>query len=446
MRKVGLMWKNGVSVLLALSLFLLLTSGLIGCGSSNHAADSGGSSDSINCSAVFQAGIKAAVDAELAAATYKRGISVAVYKTDVYGGYGGYGGEQMCTYAAGFADGDYFTATGTAMTPATPGVAYSITKTFVSALVLTQIEAGLYDLTDTVEDLLGSNADYIALSTGQKARIRTTATVRQLLTHTSGMLDYASNLNALIPMCDPAASWKPADILENVVFEDLVAPDVFHYSNTNYVLLGMIAQQMDPTNRTLDTLLAAYFFTPLGITAWLGPLDGYPAGIAHPYDDLHALASFIPQGSFADFDVAISTYYPGPPAYNIYTGVGRGTWAAGGIIATAANLAKWGNQLYDPAGLAISTTVRTQLKNSAPSDGDYGYGVNYDDFTYADSTVGGEYSHGGGAPGYRTLLLYEKTKGITIAIMTNVNNYGGGAGSIVPVYTLAEEILNAYPE
>ena len=70
--------------------------------------------------------------------------------------------------------------------------------------------------------------------------------------------------------------------------------------------------------------------------------------------------------------------------------------------------------------------------------------MNYDDFTYTDGTVGGEYSHGGGGPGYRTVLLYEKTKGITVVIMTNVNNYGGATGNIVPVYTLAEAILNAY--
>ena len=168
MGKLGLMWKKGISVLFALSLFLLLTSSLIGCGSSSGAADSGGGHGGGSTAA---ARIAAAVNTELAAADYKRGISVAVYD-----------GTTMLTYAAGYADGLYGTATGTAMTPATPGYAYSITKTFVSALVLKQInDEGLYTLDNTVADLLvnspNTNTDFTGLSAGQMARIRTTATV-----------------------------------------------------------------------------------------------------------------------------------------------------------------------------------------------------------------------------------------------------------------------------
>lgn len=425
MRRFGLMCKNGISFLLALSIMLLLTSTFIGCGSSDD------TTVVPSFSAETQADFTAAVDSALAAATWKRGISVAVYKN----------GYQMWTYAAGLSDGTYGTLTGTAMTTTTPTYAYSITKTIVSALILTQIANGLYSLDSTVDDLLVTDADYRALSVGQQALINKNATVRQLLTHTSGMRDYAANLNPLILMCDPATAWKPADILEKIVDQPIANIGTYQYSNTNYVLLGMIAQQMDPAKRPLNTLLAANFFTPLGINALLAPQDAYPAGvIAHPYDDA-AVFGAAPPATFTDFSLAIKGVNP---TYDFYLGVGRGTWAAGGIISEASELAKWGYQLYDANGSAVTATVRTQLKNSALTDGSYGYGVGYNDCIYTDASPCSTYGHGGSAPGYATLLRYENNQRITVAIITNVNNSSGVPGAIIDKPALATALFNAY--
>lgn len=428
MSKFGLMRKNGVSFLLALSFLLLLTTSFIGCSRTETEI-----APTPAFSAATTADFKTAVDNALAAATNKRGTSVAVYKN----------GYSMWTYAAGLSDGTYGTATGTGMTSSTPTYAYSITKTFVSALVLTQIENGLYTLDNTVDSLLGSNADYLALSVGQQALINKNATVRQLLTHTSGMWDYAANLNGLIPMCDPAyTTWKPADILEKIVYLPLGTIGAYKYSNTNYVLLGMIAQEMSVGKLPLNTLLANTFFSRLGITAILAPQDAYPLDIARPYDDAFIFGLGYPLGSFTDFSTAIKLLNP---TNNYYLGVGRGTWAAGGIIATAPELAKWGYQLYDTNGRAVTPSVKATLKNSATLNNDYGYGVNYNDFTYTDGTVGGTYGHGGSAPGWKTSLRYEKIKGITVVIITNVNNSATGAG-LIDQDALAHVLLNAYKE
>ncbi len=426
MIKQGITRGNGVSLLLAL-LLLLFTASIVGCGNQNDPPIVVRS-----FSADSQAAFKDAVDNALADATNKRGISVAVHK----------GGYTTWTYAAGYADGNFGSATGTAMTTATPFYAYSITKTMVSALVLTQINYGLYSLDDTVADLLANNVDYNSLSAPQKALLNTEATVRQLLTHTSGMPDYAYNPDGLIPMCNPENSWKPADILEKIVFEPFIPANigVYQYSSTNYILLGMIAQEKSPGHQPLNTLLASTFFRRLGINAKLAPQDAYPSGIAHPYDN--AALFGLPLGSFLDFSVAITWINP---AYNIYTGIGRSTWAAGGIIATAADIAKWGYALYDPYGLAITPAVRDILKNSALSDNAYGYGVNYNDFTYADGTSGGTYGHNGTALGYRTLLQYEKSKGITVVILANVNDLATNTG-YVNRELLAEALFNAYKE
>ncbi len=430
MKMPGIVWKNGVSFFLTLSFLLLLISSFTGCGKSDDPVPAR------SFSPASRAAFKAAVDTALANATNKRGISVAIYKN----------GYAMWTYASGYADGDFGSATGTAMTTATPTFAYSITKTFVSALVLTQIHHGLYTLDDTVDDLLSTNADYRSLSEGQQARINKSATVKQLLNHTSGMLESGTNVPAEIAMCDPAyTTWKPVDILERIVNQPLSAPGIFHYSNTNYVLLGMIAEEKGEA--PLNMLLAAAFFSKLGINAILAPQDIYlPSNIAHPYDDAFIFYVFYdldyPLGSFRDFSEVVKLV---DPSYDFYLGIGRSSWAAGGIVATAAQLAKWGNALYDPNGSAITVAVRERLKNSAPDNGSYGYGVEYTDFEYRDGTIGGTYGHNGNAPGWKTSLRYEKAKGITVVILTNANNSVTGHG-LIDQGALAESILNSFAE
>jgi len=429
MRRLDFLRKNSVSFLFVLSFLLLLTSSFTGCSKPSQEVP--------EFSGETKAAFTAAVDIAFANATHKRGISVAVYKD----------GYKMWTYAKGFADGgndsSIDAATGAPMTTTTHTFAYSITKTVVSALVLTQIENNLYSLTDTVDSLLGNNADYLSLSAGQQALINKNATVEQLLTHTSGMLDYAGNIGGLIPFCDPSyTTWKPVDILEHIVYQTPVAPGVFHYSNTNYVLLGMIAEEMG--GAPLNTLLANTFFQKLNIAAILAPQDVFPpANIAHPYDDTSMIGLAL---GFVDYSLFLHDLIPGPPPWDIYLGIGKATWAAGGIITTAENLAKWGYALYDPKGTAVTASVRNTLKNSATTDDTSGYGVVYNDFTYVDGTVGGEYSHGGSAPGYKTLLVYEKAKGITVAIIANVNNIANSGSGCVNQWTLAEDIFDGYQE
>jgi CubicO group peptidase (beta-lactamase class C family) len=131
---------------------------------------------------------------------------------------------------------------------------------------------------------------------------------------------------------------------------------------------------------------------------------------------------------------------------NLYTTIGRGTWAAGGIISTAANIAKWGYELYDVDGTAIATDVRTTLLASAPTDGDYGYGVVYNDFTYNDLTAGGQYGHGGGGPGYRTLLVYETNQRLAVAILTNAMSSTVGDSVLVDRVALADALFNCYKD
>ena len=256
------------------------------------------------------------------------------------------------------------------------------------------------------------------------------------------MPDYASNVAALVALCDPSITWKPVDILNNVV-DTAFSPTnfsngTFEYSNTNYILLGMIAEEEG--GEDLNVLLEETFFTPLEIELVLAPREDIPSNIAHPYDET-ALFGADPS-MFYDLSIGIIFV---DPSYNYYTGTGRGTWAAGGIIGTAGNLARWGYELYSPNGSAVSTELRTLLKSSAPGDSTYGYGITNIDFTYDDATSGTILGHDGSAPGYKTLLRYEVTEGVTVAIITNANNSVDGTG-LLDRESLAKALFNAYHE
>ena len=110
-------------------------------------------------------------------------------------------GTRLWTHALGF-------ASDTApMTSTTPMIIRSTSKTFLSALMLTQIEDGLYELTDTVESLLSDHPDYGLIDI---PNVNTDVTVEQLLTMTSGISDWSKDQPAMTAIM-LQEHWKPAD-------------------------------------------------------------------------------------------------------------------------------------------------------------------------------------------------------------------------------------------
>jgi CubicO group peptidase (beta-lactamase class C family) len=110
----------------------------------------------------------------------------------------------------------------------------SVTKTFVAALDLRLADQGRLSLDDSVERWvpgLVPNGNAI--------------TLRHLLRHTSGLFDYAADPATFAPFAsDPGHAWQPCDL---VALATRHAPNFspgegWGYSNTNYVLLGLIVE------------------------------------------------------------------------------------------------------------------------------------------------------------------------------------------------------------
>ncbi|WP_432055048.1 serine hydrolase domain-containing protein [Streptomyces sp. bgisy022] len=138
-----------------------------------------------------------------------------------------------------------------------PGVARSdhfragsITKTFVATVVLQLAEEHRLSLSDTVEEHLPG----LVRGAGNDGRA---LTLRSLLNHTSGLHDFSADTRGTVPLT-PRQSIRLA----------LTHPPADHghysYSNTNYVLLGEVVEQV--TGRSYAAEAEQRIIAPLRLT------------------------------------------------------------------------------------------------------------------------------------------------------------------------------------
>jgi len=106
----------------------------------------------------------------------------------------------------------------------------SITKTFIATVVLQLAAEHRLKLSDTVERHLPG----LVRGAGNDGRA---LTLRALLTHTSGLNDFTADTRGLIPL-------TPAQAVRIALTHPPADPGRYFYSNTNYVLLGMVIRQV----------------------------------------------------------------------------------------------------------------------------------------------------------------------------------------------------------
>ncbi len=120
----------------------------------------------------------------------------------------------------------------------------SINKTFTAVAVLRLVDEGKLSLDATLKDQLGGAAGRIPYAD----RI----TVSQLLDHSSGIYATNNDMDYLITVigrnADPARVWKPEEMIalaDKNRSKPAGSPGNGHfYSDTNYILLGMIVERV----------------------------------------------------------------------------------------------------------------------------------------------------------------------------------------------------------
>jgi CubicO group peptidase (beta-lactamase class C family) len=304
------------------------------------------------------------------------------------------------------------------MTPETPMIIRSTSKTVLGALITDQINRGLYDLNATIESLLNDHEDYHLINIDN---VNVKVTVRQLLTMTSGISDWSSAtdlLKRIEIMTD--ANWKPANNLKQIS-ELFVEPGSYHYSYANSILLGLIAEHKD--GRAINTIYQETFFEPLGIVAGLLPDIPMPVHTAVSYDDLSLY-----QLAGQEEGVGFGPMNSGSMA-PLYGHDSKVSWAGAGIVSTAENIARWGYELFSPSGSAVSTQVRQQLLDAMtiPTDSGltslgmhtYGHYMGTGEVSASDGTLLKVYTHPGGGGGRTSWLYYAPELNVSISLLAN---------------------------
>ncbi|HTI03988.1 MAG TPA: serine hydrolase domain-containing protein [Gemmatimonadales bacterium] len=215
-------------------------------------------------------------------------------------------------------------------------------------------------------------------------------TVRNLLNHTSGLVDYED----LIPD-SRTTQLNDNDVLAYLAAKDslyFAAGTQYRYSNSGYVLLGMIVARA--AGMSLPAFLRARIFEPLGMRASVMHVEGSDTVP-------HRAFGYSPQGGgFMQTDQSVTS----------------ATLGDGGIYTNVDDMVRWDAALaqatlVDTATLTLATTP-PPLPAGATTE--YGFGWFVD-------TYRGErrWRHTGETSGFRNAILRFPNRRLTIVILTN---------------------------
>jgi len=266
--------------------------------------------------------------------------------------------------------------------PAMPRMRYgigSISKQFTAAAMLLLQEQGKISLGDPVGKYVSG------LARGNEV------TIRQILSHTSGYQDYWPQDYVMPGMLKPTA---PQQILETWATRslDFEPGSEWQYSNTNYVLAGLIIEKV--AGEPLWRFLSERIFTPLAMTS-VANIDerALPAGDATGY-----------------FRYALGPLRPAPKE-------GPGwLFAAGEIAATAEDLAKWDLSIMTETILTPASyrELESEIRLTSGVATNYGLGV------YARLVSGHRrLEHSGEVSGFTAENLVLPDDGMAVAVLTN---------------------------
>jgi D-alanyl-D-alanine carboxypeptidase len=214
----------------------------------------------------------------------------------------------------------------------------SITKTFVAVVILQLVEEGRLDLNVTAASLLGAAVE--GVPNADKA------TIAQLMNHTAGVPSWEDNpawvRDGRGVTLDVSRIWEKTDTLPYTVeMAPVAAPGhAFSYANTHFTLLGMIIEKV--TGENADSEIHRRIIRPLGLEdIYLEGFEPIPQGKVSPRYHW-ATPEF---RNNAGVNAAFSEVRPGlidASRSNLSV-----EWTAGGMVATARDLALYGTALRD---------------------------------------------------------------------------------------------------
>ena len=267
---------------------------------------------------------------------------------------------------------------GAPVTPATNFRLASVTKQFTAAAILLLAEDGRLGLDDLARKWLP------ALPPAADA-----VTIRQLLTHTSGLVDYEEIIPASM-----TGQLHDADVLALLQTQDRTyfpPGTAYRYSNSGYALLALVVERA--SGRSFAEFLRERIFQPLGMTGTVALEEGIST-VGH-----RAFGYSETNGSWQRTDQSPTSAVLGD----------------GGVYSSIDDLAKWDAALYEDRLLSAESR-RLAFAPATPTDDpavEYGLGWRI---------TGETHWHSGETMGFRNVIVRFPERRLTVIILTNRND------------------------
>lgn len=279
----------------------------------------------------------------------------------------------------------------------------SVAKQFTAAALVLLQQDGKLSLDDDIRKYLPEVPDF-----GQKI------TIRNLLTHTSGLRDQWGLLG--IEGLGPGSQvHSPATTLDLVVHQKMLNFPVgseYLYSNTGYALASIIVQRVSGTSLPIFT--RDRLFVPLGMThtQWR--------------DDFNRV---VPNRATA-YSPALGGWQQDMPFTNM---IGNG-----GVLSTMADLLKWNENLDHPTvgGPSFTETMQTRMRLTNGRTIPYALGLENAEYDGVR-----EVSHGGSTAGYRTFLARYPDQHVSITVWCS----NAAANTTLLTHQVADLVLTKPP-
>ena len=289
----------------------------------------------------------------------------------------------------------------------------SVTKSFTVTVILQLVEEGLISLNDPVGDYLPGveNAE---------------ATIAELADMRSGIFNYTEDADFVTEFVesDFLRVWTDQELVD---YADANVPYFppgggWHYSNTNTVILGMIAEQV--TGRTIGEEITDRIIAPLGL-----------GGTSYP--------------TTPDMPLPFAHGYGFEPPEDISFTAPSSSAGSGAMISRLEDLKKWGEALG--SGTLLTSELQAVRINSLspivydPCDDDdpdrpKRSCPEYDEYGLGIGELSGWIGHTGEYVGYTSLVMYEPESGSVVVIIAN--RFGVGAHVPTAIFREFADILN----
>ena len=280
----------------------------------------------------------------------------------------------------------------------------SIAKQFTATAVLLLHEQGKFELTDPIGKFLPDLPESWR-----------SATIHQLLTHTSGIPTYTQGL-AFERMKRTGAT--PREMVDSVRDKplDFAHGTQFTYSNTGYIVLGMLVEKV--SGMSYERFVQQNVFDSVGMK---------DSG----FDDQHKIIPRRARG------------------YSLVKGVQENAdfidttnaWSAGGFYTTVHDLVIWSEALAHEKLLNADSTQRmfTIYPEAVVEDMHYGYAV-----TLTQRFGHAIQYHGGGITGFESVLQRYPEFDLVLAVLSNEDSNDDSSPAPIPPWTFADGLAKIW--